>query len=349
MNTLRILYNIPSLESVYAARFIYEGYKDAFLELGHEFQPLTSSDDQKKIFSSYKPHIFISAFNNYTLKFLDLELIKKHRKKGMVFFSQIGLWNLSLDHFGARALKNQPEYIHLITKGLVGDIFFNWFQQDDPAMDGFTKTTKYPFYTILLAANTKKFFYEYSDKYNTDISFVGNFLPDKKEFIKKHVFPLMKKYSAKMYGSDWTLSDRLLGYIQKGGQYFNIDPLKKVRSIKIALEDEKKVYSSSTISLNIHGDYQRRYGKDFNERTFKILASGGFEVCDNVNVLRRYFDENELVIGENTKDWFEKIEYYLKYPGKRLKIIERGRTKVLKKHTYLHRAKQLLKLYSTAR
>ena len=50
---MKILYNIPSLESVYAARFIYEGYKDAFLELGHEFRPLTSADDQKKIFEKF--------------------------------------------------------------------------------------------------------------------------------------------------------------------------------------------------------------------------------------------------------------------------------------------------------
>ena len=349
MKKLRILYNIPSLESVYAARFIYEGYKDAFLELGHEFSPLTSADNQKKMFSTFRPHIFISCLNDYALKFLDLSLIKKQRKKGMVFFNQIGLWSLSINQFGGNALKNQSHHVDLIKKGLVGDVFFNWFQQDDPDMEGFSKKTGYPFHTILLAANTKKFFYEYDEKYQSEISFVGSCLPDKREFVKKHVSPLIKKYDVKLYGSDWTTQDKLLGYVQKAGQYFNINTLKKVRGLKLSLEDEHKVYSSSLISLNIHGDYQRINGKDFNERTFKIIASGGFEISDNVKVLRKYFTEKELVMAENTGDWFEKIAYYLKYPERKKRIIKRGREKILQEHTYLHRAKQFIKLYEGKR
>ena len=343
---LKILYHIPSLETVYAAKFIYEGYKDAFLNLGHEFIPLTSNDNLAQTLDTYKPNIFISSLNSYCLKFLDLELLKKYRKKGMVFFNQVGLWNLSVDQFSGSALKTQPYYVNLIKKGLAGDVFFNWYQQDDPSMDGFTKTTGYPFHTILLAANTKKYFYEYADKYRADISFVGSLLPDKREFIKKHVFPLFKKYDVKVYGSDWTLSDRMLGYVQKVGQYFNINPLKKVRNIKLPMDDERKVYSSSTISLNIHESHQRRNGKDFNERTLKIIASGGFEICDDVKVLRRYFDEDELVIAKDTKDWFEKIKYYIKYPEKRIPIIEACSKKVLENHTYYNRIKQILSIFN---
>lgn len=342
---LKILYNIPSLETVYAARFIYEGYKDAFLKLGYEFRSLTSADDPKKILETFKPDIFISSLNPYTFKFLNLELLKKYRKKGLVYFNQIGLWNTSINQFGGEALKNNNHYVKLIKKGLLGDVFFNWHQQDDPAMDGFTKTTGYPFQTILLAANTKKYYYEYSEKYQADISYVGSLLPDKKEFIKKHVFPLMKKHNVKVYGSDWTFVDRTLGYGQKIGQYFNIDFLKKVRSIKLPMDDERKVYSSSTISLNIHESHQRLNGKDFNERTFKIIASGGFEICDNVKVLRKYFNEKELIIGKNTEDWFEKIEFYLKHPEKRISVIKAGKKKILSEHTYNNRVKQIISIY----
>jgi len=344
---LKILYHIPSIETVYAARFIYEGYKDAFLDLGHEFKTLTSSDNLINTLEDFKPDIFISSLNDFYLKFLDLELIRKYRNKGMVFFNQIGLWNLKINQFGGNSVKSRKDYVSLIKKGLLGDVFFNYFQQDDSEMNGFTKVTGYPFHTILLAANTKKYYFDYDQKFKSNISFVGSLLPTKKEFIKKHVIPLFKKYNVQTYGSDWTLKDKLLGLVQKAGQYFNIVPLKKIRSIKLSVNDERKVYSSSTISLNIHENHQRLNGKDFNERTFKIIACGGFEICDNVKVLRRYFSEKELIIADNTKDWFEKIGYYLKYPQKRNVIIKAGKKMILSKHTYHHRVKQMIEIYST--
>lgn len=347
--SLNILYQIPSLETVYAGRFIFEGYKGAFEGLGHRFRSLTSSDNPAEILEDFRPDIFISSLNKYSLKFLDLELLKKYRKAGLVFFNQIRPWKNQTDQFGAQALESKPELVKLIKDGLAGDVFFHWLEQDDPAMKGFTEATGYPFHTILLAADTKKYFYEHDENYQADISFVGSLLPSKREFVKKHLFPLRKKYDVKIYGSDWTLSNRLLGYVQKAGQYFNIKPLKHIRKLPLPVDDERKVYSSSTISLNIHEDHQRKFGSDFNERTLKIIACGGFEICDNVKVVRKYFDEGELVVAENTGDWFEKIDYYLRHPEKRTPIIEAGQRKILKEHTYHSRAKQVVRIYKDLR
>lgn len=344
---MKILYHIPCLETVYAGRFIYQGYKDAFLDLGHKFRPFTSNDNLKVILDEYQPDIFITSLNKYNLKFLDLEMLKKQRKtKGMVLFSQIRPWHYQTNAFGAQALKNKPKLIQLIKQGLAGDIFFHWLEQDDPSMDGFTSTTGYPFYTILLAANTKKYFPDYDEEYRTDISYVGSRLSSKKQLFKQYLNPLFKKYDCKVYGSDWSLSNRLIGYVQKFGQYFNIGFLKGIRKLPVSVESERKIYSSSIISLNIHEPHQRKFGSDFNERTLKIPASGGFQICDNVAVLKKYFNENELVIAENTNDWFEKIDYYIKNPEKRLPIIKAGRKKVLENHTYHHRVQQIIDIYN---
>ncbi len=344
---IRILYNIPSLETVYAARWVYEGYKNACTQLKLPFKPFTSDDDLKTILDNFKPNIFITSLNPYTRKFLNLELLKKYRKKGLVMFNQIPYWKKINNQFAGGDIESDKEYIKLIKSGLAGDIFFNWLEQDDPSMEGFTKKTGYPYHTILMAADITQYYYDYDQNYQADISFVGNYLKDKRDFIKKHLIPLNKKYCVKVYGSDWTLWSRSLGIVQKIGQYFNISSLKKVRKIPLLID--RKVYSSSSINLNIHENHQRKYGTDFNERTFKIIASGGFEICDNVKVLRRYFTEKELVIGKNTKDWFEKIEYYLKYPEKRLPIIKAGKKKVLKYHTYKNRLLQIAKIYKKRR
>lgn len=344
---MKILYQIPSLETVYAARFIYEGYKYAFTDLGHQFRPLTSTHNLREVLGGFEPDILITSLNRYDFKFLDLNLLKKYRRrKGLVLFTQPSSWHSRTDQFGAEALKDDSEMIGLIKKGLAGDIFFHWFEQDDPAMGGFTEGTGYPFHTIVLAADINKYYYEYDPQYKADISFVGSFLPEKREFIKRHLFPLRKKYDVKIYGSDWTPANRFLGFVQKAGQYFNLEPLKHVRKIPLPLEDERKVYSSSTISLNIHEDHERKFGLDFNERTLKVIAAGGFEICDNIKVIRKYFDENELVMAKDTNDWFEKIEYYIKNPEKRIPIIKAGQKKVLAEHTYHNRVKQIVKIYN---
>lgn len=343
-NKLRVLYHIPSLETVYAARYIYEGYKNAFTLAGYPFKPLTSNDNLIETLDEFKPNILITSLNYYCLKFLNLDLLKKYRKHGLVLFNQISSWKKTNNQFGGGNLESDKYLVKLIRTKVAGDVFFNWLEQDDPSMNGFTKNTGYPYHTILVAADTKRYYYDFDKKYQAEISFVGSCLPDKRNFFKQHLYPLMKKYDVRVYGVDWNLTSRFLGYVQKFGQFFNINPLKNIR--KVPLLEDRKVYSSSIINLNIHENHQRRLGSDFNERTLKIIASGGFEICDNVKVLRKYFTEKELVIGKNTKDWFDKIDYYLKNPKKRLPFIEAGKKKVLKEHTYHNRVKQIIDIYN---
>lgn len=344
---MKILYNIPSLESVYAARFIYEGYRNAFSDLGHEFKVLTSTDDLNKILEEYSPDIFFYSINFYTLKFLDLDILEKYRRKGLVVFCQIRAWK-SLDvsiGIVSSALKDNHEQVNLIKNGKAGDIFWHWFEPDEPLMDGFTETTGHTYHSILLAADKIKYFYEPDPNFNCDVCYVGSFLSSKARFFNKCVIPLKNEHNVKIYGSDWTVGNKILGKIQKIGQFFNINFLKRVRKIGLSLDEERKLYSSATISLNVHEEHVKRYGMEINERTFKIIACGGFEICDNATILRKYFTEDELVIAENEKEWFEKIEYYLKNPEKRLPIMEAGRKKVLEKHTYHNRVGQILDIY----
>jgi spore maturation protein CgeB len=91
-----------------------------------------------------------------------------------------------------------------------------------------------------------------------------------------------------------------------------------------------------------------------NERTFKIPACGGFEICDFVPPLRRYFTEEEMVMaddkrGDWVKDWFRKVDYYLAHDDERKKIQEKSTVRALRDHTYLQRVDYLLQLLSLER
>ena len=72
----------------------------------------------------------------------------------------------------------------------------------------------------------------------------------------------------------------------------------------------------------------------------------GFEISDNVSCIKKYFvHDKELVIANDTSDWFDKIEYYINNPDKRLPIIDAGFEKVKTHHTYKNRVTQFIEVY----
>ena len=340
---------MPFPGTLSANRTIYNGYKNAFLDLGHEFITLTSEDDLTKILESSNPDIFITNAHYYFQKFIDYENLNEHRKKGLKVFTNISYWNSPINKIRineAPGLKDDKKTVDLIKSGTLGDFFLSTCEQDDHRMEGFKENTGYDFYTVPLAADRLALNFKFEEKYKADISFIGTNLPQKRAYFKEYLFPLGEKYDLKLYGQDWTLEDRTRGFIQKIGQYFNINELKNIRKPTLKIEDEGLIYYSSTISVNIHEDYQRRFGGDCNERTFKIPFCEGFEITDNVSCIKRYFKEDEeIIIAQNKNDWFDKIEYFLKNPEKRLAIIKKGKKRVEQEHTYHNRVESILKIY----
>lgn len=346
---MNVIYHIPSLDTIYAGRTIYNGYKNAFEDLGHTFIPFTANDSQKELFEKIVPDIFITSLNAYNLKYLDLSLLKKQKKKGLKIFIYTPFWTSPLSKMRineAPSLSENKEYVQLIQSGTYGDVYFNPCEAEDPRMEGFEKITGYKHHTIPLAGDKTLHHPEYSKNFLADISYIGTYLPEKRDFFKKIIFPLQKKYNIKLYGQDWTLKDRALGFTQKVGQYYNIPQIRSLQKPKLRLDDERKIYSSSTISINVHEQYQREFGGDCNERTFKIPLCGGFEITDNVACIKKYFKEGEeIIIAKNNDDYVQKLEYYLKNPEKRLEIMEAGRKRVLAEHTYHERIKKIFTLF----
>src|SRR5689334_20597641 len=89
---MKFLYHIPSLNAISAARTYYHGYKNAILDMKHEFRAYTVDDNLKKLLEEYEPDIFITSLNPYSLKYIDIPLLKYHKKKGMVVFVNVPFW-----------------------------------------------------------------------------------------------------------------------------------------------------------------------------------------------------------------------------------------------------------------
>jgi len=346
---MKILFHMPSLYTLNTGRTVYNGYKNAFRDLKHEFRVLTSDDNQKDVFEKFNPQIFMAGISPLNIKYLNLDLLKTQKKNGMKVFVNTPFWNspFSKTRFneGLNLSKNQ-KLIKLIKSGSIGDIYYSACEQGDPRMKGFEEATSYKLHTILLAADKTLANTKYNKKFQSDITFIGSYLHGRREFMNNYILPLKKKYNFKLYCQDLYFFDRVLNLIMKTGQYFNIPYIRSFKKNDVTFKEEQQIIRSANICLNIHEDYQKKFGRDFNDRTFKIPLFGGFEITDNITSIKKYLiDGKEIIIANNGKDMLEKIDYFLKNPEKKVPIIEAGRKKVLAAHTYHHRVNQIIDLY----
>lgn len=346
---MRILYHVFIPNTIYAGRSIFKGYENAFKDLGHCFKLVGIDSDLEKEIYNYSPDILFTFLGSISFKFQKLKLIKNIRKKGVKVFVNISYWNSPFKKTRlneSASLSKIPEIVKIIKSGEFGDIYYNVCEQDDLRMDGFYKATGYNYYTILLAADKILNYPEYSNKYKADISYVGTNLPGKRKYFKENIFPLRKKYDVKIYGQDWNYKDKITGIINKAGWYCNLPFLRNIQKPSLNLEEERRIYSSSVISINIHEEYQLKMGGECNERTFKIPLCGGFEICDNVACVKKYFKNGEeIIIANNKKELTEMIEYYYRNPEKRIPTINAGRKRVLRDHTYHNRVNKFIEIY----
>lgn len=349
MKKITVAYHNPYPDTIYATRYVFIGFANAFKAMGHNFVVFSPGQNLGTFLNHHKPDLFITASHFLYRKALDYELLKKWRQKhGMVLLTKIDFWDSPLNKSRineAPSMKNDKEAKRLIKAGLLGDYYFHVSGQKDKRMAGFAEFAEQDYITIPLAADEFTLKPVFSKKFEADISFIGTNLPQKREYFKEWLFPLGERYDLKLYGQDWTFFSRWLGHITKVGQYFNLPIIKSLQKPPLKLGEEAQIYASSKILVNVHEDYQREFGGDCNERTFKIPFCGGFEITDDVACIRDYFIEGkEIVIAKNKQEWFDKIDYYFKHPSEAKKIALAGQKKVKAAHTYRHRVQQMLEL-----
>ncbi len=347
---MKILYNILNPYAVGADRWIFEGYKNAFTAAGHEFYPVTERDDLIAIAARVNPDLFFLdflPFRDYCRRVKDVppEFLQSMRDRGTKIFCAVTI--------GMDKEEDTPEMIAYFKRYLpVIDVCFCNYSPETAA--GFEALYGRKISFVPHAADATRYFPEApEERFACDIAFLGSFYTAKRPQFEQLLLPLMKKYRVRIYGSGWTLKSKILRVVSGGARRARIGWLVKLvnrNRMSISMEDERKLYASAKICVNIHEYYRDGVTKGFsNEREFKIPASGGFELSDYVPGMERYFElGKEIVAVRSAKEWFEKIDYYLKpeHEAERKKIQEAGTARVLQEHTYSHRVKQLMDLYA---
>ncbi len=106
------------------------------------------------------------------------------------------------------------------------------------------------------------------------------------------------------------------------------------------LEKMAEVYSKSKIVFNIS------VKNDLNMRVFEALCSGSMLITDEAKgsgLTELFKDREHLVVFKNEEELIQLIDYYLKNDEERERIAEAGRREVLKRHTYSHRADEIIR------
>lgn len=164
--------------------------------------------------------------------------------------------------------------------------------------------------------------------YGSDISFVGAGY-----YNRRRLFPSLLGYDFKIWGNDWNLNSPLKKVIQKNGE-------------RVTTDESVKIFNSSKININLHSssylDGVHLDGDFLNPRTFELAASKNFQLVDARKPIFDFFHEDEIATFTSVDDLKEKIDFYLKNPDEREKIIEKSYNRVVSNHTYELRLQEMI-------
>lgn len=162
------------------------------------------------------------------------------------------------------------------------------------------------------------------------VSFVGAPYPNRVHFFEK-----LGRSDFEIYGDGWD-------------KYFN--PSIVVGDRRITELEAQDIYQRSLININPHSStvangFER--GDFINPRTFELAGLGAFQLTDMRKLLSLHFDPaDEIVALSNWEDMQKAIDYFLEHEAEREMYAKRAQKRVLKEHTYKHRAQEILDVLS---
>ncbi|MFH1148484.1 MAG: glycosyltransferase [Pseudomonadota bacterium] len=313
---------VPIGRAVYSA-FKAIGVDADFLDYSEfegEFSSIRSSQDDQK---SYQFHL--------NLKITLLERVYAFRPDVILGISQSPM--------------NDTAILAELKKA--GIVLCYWFTEDYRCFDYWRETAFHfhhfftiqetPFWKELEAVGCRSYHYlpaafdvnlECSNGNPEDtipVSFLGAPYPN-----RVHFFDDLPETGFQIYGEEW---DR----------YPNASVI--IGSRRIAECEARDIYARSTINLNLHSSTNPTgFGGDFvNPRTFELAGLGAFQLTDMRKLLTLHFDPaTEIIALSNWEEMKWAIEYFLEHDREREEIAGRARERVLREHTYEHRAREIL-------
>lgn len=175
---------------------------------------------------------------------------------------------------------------------------------------------------------------EPDSRYISDLMFVGtNFgrFEPRERGIDIILRPLVERnFSIKIYGNEWWLDSSREFFIHSN-----------IYGGWLDYEETRSAYASSKIILGVHS--VDNSPTMMSMRTFEILGCGAFFLTQWTPAIENLFENHiHLVWSKSPEETLHLVDYYLSNPEARERIARQGQAEVYKKHTYNHRAQDML-------
>lgn len=150
--------------------------------------------------------------------------------------------------------------------------------------------------------------------FQCDVTIIGHFQPSRLELTDE----LKKRFDTKVFGSRWPYKDVMpVAYPQW---------LWAVHSGKIVVDFPKTRAGFQNVKV----------------RLFEVAAAGTLLITQYLDEIGEFFEYDKEIVGYKTVDeMYEKIQYYLDNPDKRIKIAKNAQLKCAKQHMWKNRYKKL--------
>lgn len=229
------------------------------------------------------------------------------------FFAEHGLdariWAWTDEH-RAKILDSEPRFVHTATVSAGLGFFSEWGRRG-------LETVSLP-----LACDTALYSPEGPHDPRFDgirLAFVGGYWESKGKQLDRYLRPF--EDDLVVYGySEW--------------------PYRGYRGL-LPIADEPALYRQALVSPVINEPSVAILHGQINERIFKVLGSGGYPLVDAVPAYRELFSADELPIPDDAETFNHMLRDILERGAPRYECAL-ARQAVLERHTYVHRAEQVL-------
>jgi hypothetical protein len=290
----------------HAGKWIYEGYKRAWLALGYDVEYFNKLNDIDN-----KDEYYIMA-TDYDVKNDSSYSSISNSVKSFIFAQP----NSFPSPWG-----NHPNFISNASDQAIDLIN----QTDNALLWTFSDDTRYhkkwkTVHTVPLAFDSIGYVPKKDEKYSQyDVCFVGGWANNGFDEKRKIMIEIFSKFMDSGLKCGF--------FINKG----------------LTHEQECDLLHNSKTALNIHDAYQRTLGYDTNERTFKALGLNGILVSDTIAQLNNLFPS--VPTSLNSNELVESVKGILSLTNEEVCGIKEGNKKnIAENHTYVKRVEQFLKL-----
>ena len=272
----------------------------------------------KQLLDRHRPNVVIALDQDVSLKQIDLEALKTHKKKNGCLRLFIPS-RVDLLHAKSTLTAQDAARLQLAKSGKIADAYCSLY---DTAIFktfyGEWLEAGFPYLSIPQACNPNEDHPRAIDKDSDWFCAVIN-NPARFATTWSHLKPILKNHQGIWINGGWGFG-----------------------SPKIKPAEMAEWYGRAKIALAPLIDFLRLHPAELSHRVFEAAACGAFQITSLSPITRDFFSKRALVAVEHPSDFASAFEYWLPRSEERNRIAEHALLEVYAKHTVYHRIDRLI-------